>query len=105
MAISTPDIELRDVVAARLVALADRIKSEEDGALIAQTAVLASAATENDEEWENWLAKTLTHIAVRLPLERDCLLGFTSGLEAIEKLLPARAGITARAKAIVTAAV
>lgn len=105
VAISTPDIELRDVVAARLVALADRIKSEEDGALIAQTAVLASAATENDEEWENWLAKTLTDIAVRLPLERDCLLGFTSGLEAIEKLLPARAGITARAKAIVTAAV
>ena len=72
--------------------------------MIAQTVLLASAATENNEEWENWLAKTLTDIAIRLPLERDCLLGFTSGLEAMEPC-PARAGITARAKAIVTAAV
>ena len=97
VAISTPDIELRDVVAARLVGLADRIKSEEDGALIAQTVLLASAATENNEEWENWLAKTLTDIAIRLPLERECLLGFASGPRCPGNgRSKTRAGITAK---------
>jgi hypothetical protein len=105
VAISTPDVELRDVVTARLVGIADRIKSHEDGALIVQTVVLASATTENDGEWEKWLANTLADVAVRLPLEREGLLGFISTLEAVEKVVPKRAGITARAKAITTAAV
>jgi hypothetical protein len=104
VAISTPDIELRDAVAERLVGLADRIKSADDGAWLAQTIVLASAAVENDEEWENWLRKMLADVAVRLPLDKETLLGFISTLEAIEKVVPARAGITAKARATVIAA-
>jgi len=68
LAISTPDKELRDTVSARLVELADRIKTEADGTSIVETIVLASAVTENDEEWRIWLAKTFADVAVRLPL-------------------------------------
>jgi hypothetical protein len=50
-------------------------------------------------------AKTLTDVAFRLPHEREGLLGFISTLEAIEKVVPKRAGITARARAIAAAAV
>ena len=105
LAISTPDKELRDTVSARLVELADRIKTEADGTSIVETIVLASAVSENDEEWRIWLAKTFADVAVRLPLEKNVLFGFISGLEAIEELLSARAGITAKAKAIVASAI
>ena len=104
VAISTPDIELRDAVIERLVGFADRIESAEDGAWLAQAVVLASAAVESDVEWENWLAQMLSDVAARLPIKKECLLGFISTLEAIETVVPIRAGITAKARAIATAA-
>jgi hypothetical protein len=104
VAISTPDIELRDAVAERLIGLASRIESAEDGAWLAQTIVLASTAVENDVEWENWLAKKLSDVAARVPIKKECLLGFISTLEAIETVVPIRAGIAAKARAIATAA-
>jgi hypothetical protein len=103
VAISTPDIELRDAIAERLVGLADRVASDQDGAWLAQTIVLASAALQNDVEWENWLAKMLSDVAARLPIKKECLLAFISTLEAIETVGPSRAGITAKARAIATA--
>jgi hypothetical protein len=104
VAISTPDIELRDAISERLVGLADRIASAEDGAWLAQTIVLASTTVENDVEWENWLAKMLSDVAARVPVKKECLLGFVSILEAVETVVPIRAGTTAKARAIATAA-
>lgn len=105
VAVSTPDTELRDTIVDRLVSIADRIKSAQDGAALAQAVVLASATVENDMDWENWLGKMLSDVAAHLPLQKEILLGFVSTLEAIEKVVPARAGITAKARAIATAAV
>jgi hypothetical protein len=105
LAISIPDTELRDAIIDRLVSLVDRIKSGDDGAAVAQAVVLASAIIEDDVNWETWLGKTLADVAARLPLEKEILLGFNSILTAIETVVPARAGITAKARAITTAAV
>ena len=90
VAISIPDIGLRDAIVDRLVGLVERIRSGEDGAAVAQTVVLASAIIENDVDWENWLGKTLAEVAARLPLEKEILLGFSSILDAIEIVVPAQ---------------